>query len=359
MHSSSPYHEHRNNRFDFLRLLAAWLVLFSHSYPIGGWPQNEPLINLIKFDSFGGLGVCIFFVLSGYLVTQSLERSQWLPVFAWRRIIRIYPALIAACIFCIVVGGLWLTPLGLAEYFTHPQTWQYLWTATGWDIRYSLPLVFAENPYPHAVNGSLWSLPYEIQCYIVLALISLAPIAIRWKALTIFIVLLMAWFTRPDSYGVFERHIGLNYFDIKLGLLFSLGAVLSSWRDRIHLHGAYGIAFLVIAYFSPWMKFTMISFYMGFAMVVLWLALYGRWLPVIPEKMGDWSYGTYLYGFPVQQTLAFLGVQAYGVFVFTAASTVLTLILAAASWFIIEKPAIGLKGLVKNPKTLNARQMQS
>lgn len=80
------------NRFDFMRLFAALLVLWSHSYPLTGRNPQEPLARLTGIESMGGMGVAIFFVLSGYLVTLSLERSPGLLSFARKRAVRIYPA---------------------------------------------------------------------------------------------------------------------------------------------------------------------------------------------------------------------------------------------------------------------------
>ncbi len=94
-----------DNRFDILRLIAAWLVLFSHCYPLGGRPGGEPLASTLGIDTLGGVGVSIFFVLSGYLVTLSLERSPSLLEFARRRALRIYPALVVICLLCVLVLG--------------------------------------------------------------------------------------------------------------------------------------------------------------------------------------------------------------------------------------------------------------
>ena len=87
----------------------------------------------------------------------------------------------------------------------------------------------------------------------------------------------------------------------------------------------------------------MASWVLGLSMLVLWLALYGSWLPVIPARVGDWSYGVYLYGFPVQQCLAFLGSHLWGVGWLALTSTLLTLVLAGLSWHLIEKPAMRWK----------------
>jgi len=170
-----------DNRFDILRLLAAWLVLFSHCYPLGGRASSEPLTRTAGIDTLGGVGVAIFFVLSGYLVTLSLERSPHLLEFARRRILRIYPALMTICLLSVVLLGPLLTTLPQTTYWHQRLTWSYLLTASAWIIQFPLPGVFADNPLPSAVNGSRWSPPYEITCYLVLALLSLVPGSTRAK----------------------------------------------------------------------------------------------------------------------------------------------------------------------------------
>lgn len=341
--SSTP--SHHDNRFDFLRLLAAWLVLFSHSFPLGGQPQNEPLASTLGLDTLGGVGVAIFFVLSGYLVTLSLLRSPNLGVFARRRIVRIYPALFVTCLMCVVVLGPVVTELSLGSYLRDSATWNYLKTSTAFLIKYTLPGVFASNPLPHAINGSLWSLPYEIKCYAVLAALSLLPLSLKFKSLAALCVLLLSLVFRPaaPALGVFDSFAGFDFYDSKLGVSFALGAVFAAWREKLRPSAGLGLALMVAAPFLPHAPLQMALWVVGLSVLVLWLALYGSWLPVIPARMGDWSYGVYLYGFPVQQTLAFAGGHHWGVGWFALASTVLTLVLAGFSWHLVEKPAMRWK----------------
>lgn len=336
---------HPDNRFDVLRLLAAWLVLFSHCYPLGGWPADEPLASTLGIDTFGGLGVAVFFVLSGYLVTLSLERSSSLLVFARRRAIRIYPALIAACLLCVFTLGVWTSKLTWLEYFSHGTTWNYLYTASAWRIRYALPGVFEANPIAHAVNGSLWSLPYELTCYASLMVLVLLPLGLRLKVSVVSIVLVMFILLRPDTPPIspFIRFWGLDFYHGKLGFLFAVGALFACWRGVLAPHWWLGSMMMGLAFAVPHGGLQTVLFFGGFGIVVLWLALDGHWLPAIPVRMGDWSYGTYLYGFPVQQLLAYYGVQNYGFGVYLTACTLLTLFLASLSWRWIEKPALRWK----------------
>lgn len=341
----SPTPLHRDNRFDVLRLLAAWLVLLSHSFPLGGQPQNEPLASTLGLDTLGGVGVTIFFVLSGYLVTLSLVRSPNLRVFARRRMVRIYPALVVTCLVCVLVLGPSVTGVPLGSYFGDGATWNYLKTATALNIKYSLPGVFANNPLPHAINGSLWSLPYEIKCYVVLAVLSLLPFSLKLKSLAAFCLLLLSLVFRPSAptLSLFDSFAGLDYYDSKLGVSFALGAVLAAWQNTIRPSAALGLALMAVAPLLPHAPLQMASWVVGLSVLVLWLALYGKWLPVVPARMGDWSYGVYLYGFPVQQSLAFAGWHLWGTGWFALASTLLTLLLAGLSWHLVEKPAMRWK----------------
>jgi peptidoglycan/LPS O-acetylase OafA/YrhL len=339
--SSNSQHD---NRFDILRLLAALLVLWSHCYPLVGRAQDEPLARWTGIDTLGGLGVAIFFVLSGYLITLSWERQPRLAGFARNRALRIYPALLALCLVSVFVVGPWMTRLNWGDYFQHEMTWGYFRNATAWTVAYPLPGVFEANPVPSAVNGSLWSLPYEVRCYLVLALLAMLPLPLQYKALAVLLGLSALQLTRPGSIGVFDRFVGLDYFHIKLGIFFAVGANWACWRHQLHRHAslAVGLALPLLAYWWAGPA-RMLLIWCGVASLFVWLALNARWLPRLPQRWGDWSYGAYLYGFPVQQVLVALGLHALTFSGFVAASTGLTLGLGALSWHLIEKHAIRWK----------------
>ena len=334
----------QDNRFDILRLLAAWLVLFSHCYPLGGRPQNEPLQSALGLDTLGGVGVAIFFVLSGYLVSISLERSPNLFEFARRRALRIYPALIMICLLCVLLLGPLMTTLSLAEYWRHGMTWDYLRNASALSIRFELPGVFADNTYPRTINGSLWTLPYEISCYAVLALLGLLPGSLRVKVMVVLVALAALVLTRPPALAAtpLSRFLGLDYYFTKLGFLFALGAVFGCWRERIR--PAAWLALLALAGVVVSLgELQMLLWLFGLGTLTLWLALYGKWLPRVPARVGDWSYGAYLYGFPVQQVLAHYKLQEASFAGYVIAATVLTFTLAALSWHWVEKQALRWK----------------
>ena len=165
------------NNLDAVRLVAAALVLYGHSFVFLGLP--EPLF--LSWLPLGPLGVFVFFTISGYLVSESWARDPSLPRFFARRALRIFPGLAVCTLLSIVVLGPLLTTLPLADYASNPHTRGYLQNIA-LHIVYYLPGVFEHNRVANAVNGSLWSLPVEFAMYIVLAIVGVLR-GSRWVVL--------------------------------------------------------------------------------------------------------------------------------------------------------------------------------
>ena len=332
----------RDNRFDALRFIAALMVLFGHAYALSGSAELDPLFQALGFVRLGDVGVSVFFVLSGYLVTQSLQRSTGVGRFLWRRAVRIYPALWAVVALCLVVLGPLVTNASGVDYWKSAVTRDYVFNATGYWIRFPLTGVFESNPWPGAVNGSLWSLPYELTCYLVLAGMGVLPGGLRTKVWLCFLSFggLWCWYLFFGTLPSLAILPGFDAFHAKLGATFFLGAVLSLCRSSLQprlWQSALGLICVVLLDAGPLrVLFTQLAV----AWLAVTLAHENRLLPKVPEKMGDWSYGLYLYSFPVQQTLAHLGAHQQGIWAYIIWSIVCTLPLAAASWYCIEKPVL-------------------
>ena len=146
-------------------------MLVSHAFPLSGdKSMAEPLGLLTRGqDTFGGLAVCTFFFISGFLVTRSLTKSRSLVVFAVARGLRILPGLAVVTILAALVLGPLVTTLSLAEYFVNPRVASYFRNIQ-LDMHYNLPGVFTHNAM-QAVNGSLWTLKFEIMMYIALPVV--------------------------------------------------------------------------------------------------------------------------------------------------------------------------------------------
>jgi peptidoglycan/LPS O-acetylase OafA/YrhL len=340
---------HRGNNFDLVRLFAALLVLFSHGYPLAGLTY-EPLASLTRFNSLGGLGVIIFFGVSGYLVTDSLKRSNSILHFIKNRVLRIYPALIVLTLLTVFVLGPTFTSLSLSDYFSNPVTHQYIHNVSGFEIAFVLPGVFENNMYKNAVNGSLWTIPLELQCYVVLVAIGLVPIRFEYKITAVFLAILFSIFY--FRYSGVDIPPPLTKFDVQIRYIqaqsfysFALGALYATWKDKfdLNLFSTTFVLFSIGLLFMNYMPYIGKFFiYTALFAFVMWVSLKPK-LPGIPKKLGDISYGVYLYAFPVQQILAHYKIYEYGFWFYTGACAVVTILLAMLSWNLVEKRALRLK----------------
>ena len=173
----------RANNFNLLRFVAASIVLLFHCFALTGHKTSElPVPTTIGFMDLGLLGVAIFFAISGFLIAQSVTRSRSIFRVVTARALRILPALALSTLFCVVFIGPLATSLPQGEYWTDIRTWRYLFHTVALDPQIRLPGVFEHNPYPPAVNGSLWTIPIEVWCYGVLAVAALVGLCrSRWQ----------------------------------------------------------------------------------------------------------------------------------------------------------------------------------
>lgn len=334
--------DHRENNFDILRIFAAALVILSHSWALT-LAAGEPVATVTRATVDGGaLGVWIFFFISGYLVSQSFVQRNNLLVFVEARFLRIYPAFVACILFGLLIG-LIATPLPLAEYLRHPLTRDYLFLNLIYEIRYQLPGVFAANPYPNAVNGSIWTLPAETMMYVLVALTGLATLLRRpWLGGVLLVGLLALLSIDADLVTRIPYMHTVMYAPAVR--CFLLGMLFYLLRDRIPLHGAGVIAlFALVVLLKQNRPPGTLLVCVLIAYTTLWLARHPRLrLPVSP-RIGDVSYGLYVFAFPIQQTAVWLKPNI-GPWTLFAVSFVATFAVAWCSWHALEKPALSLKG---------------
>jgi peptidoglycan/LPS O-acetylase OafA/YrhL len=309
------------NSFDLMRLAAAMLVIFHHGFVLAG--HAPPVLGAIK--DLGGLGVGIFFVISGYLIAASFERSADIGVYLAKRVLRIAPALIVMLLLTAFVLGPLITTLSTGAYLTRPEPWLYVVRNTLlYPVTYALPGVFEHNPFPVAVNGSLWTLRLEFTCYLGIALLgagrALKGAVVAGLALAAAAAFLVIEHVLPNGAG--GEALRLIDLAARNGFLFLAGA----W---FHLRGR-----------KPGRWET------GVSAVLLLTPVWILGLPAVvlalghvrgPKLPADISYGLYVYAFPIQQVLASLGWLTF------PASLLATLPLAIMSWYLVEKPALTLK----------------
>lgn len=277
---------HRNN-FDALRLIAASAVLFSHQFALMGGDEPRPFQGL----TLGTFAVYVFFAISGFLVAESWRLDPHPLRFVARRTLRIAPAWVVVVV---VVNAL-------------------LWMAG----RESFP----ENPWG-IVNGSLWTIPLEIQCYVVFLILAATT---RFGPLLFAVVCLAIGNDNP-----FEKFAGF----------FAMGALLSAYPVLLRPWVTVGMvgAGLAICLASP---------YYGTILIVAPLAVaFGRasW-PIVRNagRYGDFSYGIYVWAYPIQQTYVLLLGKDQPYLLLAILSAMTTLAVAILSWRLVEKPALGLK----------------
>jgi len=339
---------HRRNNFDFLRIVAALMVLFGHGYVLSGRGDVEPLIWFTGLGGFGELGVSIFFVISGFLVAASFERLPNVAAYVASRMLRILPGLAVAVALSAFLLGPLVSTLPPQVYFSQAQTWLYpVLNLALYPVTYELPGVFLDNPFPAAVNGSLWTLRLEFTCYLLIP--ALAMIG-RFDRRTLAALALLAALTYIAVWALGTGRVpAIVLLAARNGLLFVAGAALYAWREAAWMRSPVAalLAAVALVVSLPSETFALLVMPLTLPLVVIGFAL--RPLPGISSwsRYGDYSYGLYIYAFPVQQLWMDLLGPGLGVGAFTALTLVCVVPLAVASWLLVEKPALDAKGWVR------------
>ncbi len=329
----------RANNFQLLRFLAASMVVFFHCFALTDHWTEEPLWRITRDWNFGALGVQIFFVISGFLVTQSWQQRGRLVPFLAARILRIYPGLILATAFTVVLAGL-SSPLAWSAFLGDPQTLDFVWhTALGWELRDKLPGAFATNPFPGSVNGSLWSLPLELRLYLGVAFAGvLGLFSRRWLFVAAVAGAIVATLLWPHWLPLLPDPEAIR----RVVLLFMLGALACVIRDWLPVSLVLALAAVVVLLANPAGIGRGVLFGPLFTYAVLTLAYHPQMQWAAFNRVGDYSYGIYVFAFPIQQTLIerSAGWLPWTLF---AATMPVVLLGAMLSWHGVEKPVLALK----------------
>ncbi len=331
--------------FDYLRLWLSISVLWAHCVIISRGVPADIAFWESPARPFLRLTLPMFFALSGYLVARSLLRAPNLTQFLWLRAIRIYPALsVQVFISAFIIGPL-LTADRLPAYFLNQEFLLYVLNVTG-HIHYHLPGLFLHNPNPRIVNVQLWTVPFELMCYLLLsALFLLGVVRKRWL-LPVFGVFVVAAFVLV--------HLARHHWTLVQYFGHADGAVLLS----VFLFGA---SICLYGDVLPWGKYyCMIS---GLIAVILLVIPYGQYFAAPaaayftvslglfnPGKLrllkgADYSYGIYLYGYVVQQAVAEVFSWSHTWWLNLLISLPIVLAIAAASWHFVEKPVLKFRNV--------------
>jgi peptidoglycan/LPS O-acetylase OafA/YrhL len=329
----------RANNFDFIRLVAALSVVFSHSFLIAqGSEANEPFVRLTGNQCVLGLvGVFAFFVISGYLVTASYCRKPMGVDFAARRALRIFPALVVNMLVCALLLGPLVSRLPLGAYLAAPELAAFcrkVLTLNPGPLQ--LPgVLFADNTVGLLINGSLWTLRYEVMMYAMVLLLGMAgllrlPVALSLTALGIAAVACEHALTPFGDIGEMAWLLGF----------FASGMAIYFLRERIEFRARYALVAMAALALFVWLGRFIMLFPLAGAYLVIWFARrHDPWLDY-SRYAGDLSYGIYIYGWPAEQLVMWLsGGYAPWWQVFFG-SLLVALPAAWLSWHTIEKWAL-------------------
>jgi peptidoglycan/LPS O-acetylase OafA/YrhL len=343
--------------FDFVRVFLALCVLGAHVPEVlfgNEWDVRSHNIVWIFHASI----LPMFFALSGFLVAGSAQRLS-LEDFAINRGLRILPALIVEIFLSALVLGPVVTTFTLSQYASHPEFYSYFLNVTGL-IHYRLPGVFHDNPFEAIVNASLWTVPLEVLCYLMMAICIIFGFVKKAKHLIVFAIVVVilslaaewAFSGALDGsptrklYGLFW-HEG---FGPPLLPCFLLGAAAYNLRHSIRYDrkvAIFCVALLVAlgaTFSSEKWGFLPFAFAASLPMTYIVCFVGLTKIPRLPFfARGDYSYGIYLYGFPLQQTIVHFFPAWKSVPLFMVASVVCASIFAAFSWHVVERPILRLR----------------
>lgn len=338
----------RYPNFDWLRIIAATSVLFSHSFLLAqGTENNEPFYRLTG-SIVGIYGVCVFFAISGFLITRSAFNSGTLRSFAMARALRIYPALAACAVLTSFVLGISFTSMDPVRFVADLIPLKYsiktiLHPGTPYDLQ-SVQFYADELAMGRTFNGSLWTIPQELACYVIVGTL-FALRLLRWPVMVALLLLTLPlvspWSgdTTPELFGNFLLVAPSFFAGALVYFIWAREQRLPAWPLLVC-----GVVLAVaIATNRAYDLFPLYGAY-----PLLMLATARRWRLPDLKGFGDISYGMYLYGWPAQQTFLALagGVGAISWYALFGVSTLAAGVMGYASWHLLEKRALRWKPLL-------------
>lgn len=302
--------ENRNNNMGTLHLLSACFVMYGHHCALTGRSAPVVLGTFIQ-----ALGVKIIFLISGYLITRSLyqrtdnKRKSSCTYFI-KRIVRIWPELLVCLLFSSVIIGNLFTELSTEEYFANPQTGMYVINNLRLFISYSLPGVFANNPYPYAVNGSLWTIPVEIALYILVWIIYVVTNEKNRKLVYCFvtIAIAMAFLARVAFFPEARVVVYTDWIQaLNIMPYFMIGGMAYLCSDLVKKYANIQVASVLLLIFGSMYFSTQIANEVSCLLILSYFILSLITEPSQNLKMkylhSEYAYGMYLYGFVIQQCI--------------------------------------------------------
>lgn len=326
----------RKNNFDLIRLLLSLTVFLVHSYQLSLKPELKIITSFLNSE----VAINSFFIISGFLISLSYERSKSTIDYITKRIRRIYPAYFFVVVLCAIMAAA-LSEMPPSRYFSADLIKYLLANLSFLNLLHpELPGVFTDN-HVTAVNGALWSIRFEVTFYLLIPIIG-AFFHLRSKHLgflLIFICIFLSYvFLDFISSRLNNEALSLLAFHLPVQLLcFMCGAFLFHYFDFFEKNFLRAFLVSVICYvINKYLNIPLLT-PIFLSVICIFIACNFIYLGNF-GKFGDLSYGVYLWHFPVLQTLISLKMFDSNPYIFLLAATIIVLVLAFLSWHIIEKP---------------------
>lgn len=323
-----------NNNLDLIRIFLAIIVIVGHTEALNGEDKSwaDPLF-LFDFTYSGALAVKLFFFISGLVVTNSYLNKKDPIYFVIARAFRILPLLFFVLAVTVFIFGPVLTNLTAGNYFSNPDNFAYIWKNLLFNTQHYLTGVFNNNHFKNEVNGSLWTLKYEMACYLIV-LLAFGVLGKKNKYflnIPILLVIIDAFLTK----GFFYHYLGENTELNLTPVCFALGALLAINSEIISINLKTIIFTLILYFVFSGTAQNHLLFILCVTMITIYISANRKFISLKPKY--DISYGVYLWGFLIQQTLYhYFGHMASWLHCLLA--VLIACILGLGSHLLIEKP---------------------
>ena len=336
------------NNYDFLRLFAALSITFFHSFALLDQLKLEPLFRLTNGRiNFSFIGLNIFFCISGYLIAKSATTSPTVVNYLWKRLLRIQPLLILTCLLTVFLLGPIFTKLTIPDFFLNTNTWTYfrnIFPVFG--IQFSLPGVFLRNIGESGVNGSLWTLIVEERLYLLMTFLFLFKKQNSWY-ITFYVLFINAIYLYNHFFYSGELIPLMDTSAFYYSLVFLNSAVLFILKLDLS-KSVYPIILLssIVTLLGIIFQNSNFLFLFSFPFLINGIAQI-KGIINNAGKYGDFTYGIYVFSFPIQQMLISKGIGISNPYLLFIISSAIVIPMAIASWNLLEKKFLRMKRAVK------------
>jgi peptidoglycan/LPS O-acetylase OafA/YrhL len=326
-------------------LALATAVILWHTFPLTG--RHLPFA---VHQLFSQAWVDGFFAVSGFLITSSWLSKPRLGVYFAARALRILPGLWV----CLTVTAFVIAPIGVAiqggsaaRLLLSGAPVEYIVKNSAvWTFQVDIGGTPRGIPDPGMWNGSLWTLQYEVLCYIAVAGLGLVGLLARRWFLPAAMALAVIWAALASYTLDGVPTVAQN--GARFAVMFLAGALLYHFRDMIPARWslvAVSVVVVLVATLLPDYRLVA-AIPLAYAIIVSGALIDNEWF----RLRNDLSYGVYIYACPIQQLLVICGLGILNPIVLTIIAAVATLPFAAMSWFLVEKPAMALKARLRGKR---------